>query len=244
MQASAGLKVYAGVMTVLTGALVLTGLTQGPTVEPVRFTEIEVERINVVEPDGTLKLVVSNSARQAEATIGGEELPVDRTRDAGLIFFNDYGDEVGGLVFGGDRERGGMGLMFDQAGHDQVIGIQSGEWTVDGERRRRTGINLWDRPFDVTILDLIRMQQEAQAIEDEEERRLALAELQEAGLGGVSRASFGRSEAGDVGLELRDGQGHVRLRLLVMEDGTTLIQFLDEAGAVVHALGPDAAGGS
>src|SRR5690606_41416536 len=60
------------------------------------FEEITVERINVVEPDGTRKLVIASSARQTEGTIGGVQVPIERTRPAGMIFFNDYGDAGGG----------------------------------------------------------------------------------------------------------------------------------------------------
>src|SRR5690349_20445636 len=67
------------------------------------FDEITVGRINVVEPDGRLKLVIANSARQAQSVVDGVVLAPNRTRPAGMIFFNDEGDEVGGLIFSGRK---------------------------------------------------------------------------------------------------------------------------------------------
>jgi hypothetical protein len=65
------------------------------------WTDINVERINVVEPDGRLKLVISNAARQTPGHIGGQVIPFERPDKAGLVFFSDNGDEVGA-----DRIRG------------------------------------------------------------------------------------------------------------------------------------------
>lgn len=189
------------------------------------FREITVERINVVEPDGTTKLVISNRARQAEATIGGEELPVDRMRPPGLLFFNDAGDEVGGLVFEGTRVEGGGGLMFDQAGQDQVLALGIQEFTdPEGVRRSQTGLQFWDRPTDVTILDCL----EDEALEEQ--------------CHGVTRGEIGRAPDGSVGLELRDAEGRARMRMSVTSDGRASIDFLDGEGGVVRTLDADPEG--
>jgi len=204
------------------------------------FEEISVERINVVEPDGTLKLVISNSARQTETTIGGEPLPVERTRPAGLIFFNDIGDEIGGLIFGGDPAmEGGGSFTFDQAGHDQVVQLINREWTdATGQRRRQSGLRLGDFPPDQTLLDLTRLRGEAEAIEDPVERERALAELRKAGVLGAARMFVGRTVEGQAGIIMRDGQGVARLHLSVEESGAAVIEFLDSEGNVIRKIGP------
>lgn len=63
------LRLYV-VFTVPVLALLLFAAISDRTGTPY-FEEITVERINVVEPDGTRKLVIASSARQTEATIGG-----------------------------------------------------------------------------------------------------------------------------------------------------------------------------
>jgi hypothetical protein len=204
------------------------------------FEEITVERINVVEPDGTRKLVIASSARQTEATIGGVQVPIERTRPAGLVFFNDYGDEIGGLAFGGDRTRGGQHLAFDQAGHDQVLTVVNREWTDDQGRRLRTsGIELVDRPTDRTLLDVLALMRELEAIEDPDERARARAQIDGPATFGAPRMFVGRTAEGHATTVLMDGRGRPRLRMTVEADGAAGIEFLDAEGNVVRRIGPD-----
>lgn len=232
------LRLYSILSIPLLGVLLFTALTKRADIP--YFEEITVERINVVEPDGTRKLVIASSARQAEGTIGGVEVPLERTREAGLIFFNDHGDEIGGLIFGGDRSSGAQSLTFDQAGQDQVIQLVNSEWTnKEGKRFRHTGMNFADRRTDQTILDIVALVKEAEAIENPEERKRALAGLENEGVFGVGRMFVGRTANGQAGIEIRDGQGDVRLRLHVELDGSAVIQFLDAAGNVVRTIGPN-----
>ena len=67
------------------------------------FDEIKVDRIDVIEPDGTLRIVVSDHDRMPAVMVKGKESPkVDRPQ-AGMLFYDDEGTENGGLVFGGRR---------------------------------------------------------------------------------------------------------------------------------------------
>lgn len=62
--------------------------------------------------------------------------PVERSTSRGVIFYDDEGDECGGLVFGGRHVDGGHSaggaLLFDQFKQDQVIGLVH----EDNETRR------------------------------------------------------------------------------------------------------------
>jgi hypothetical protein len=86
------------------------------------FDEIQVHRINIVEPDGTLRMVISNRDRLPGVIVKGNESPkVDRP-EAGMLFYNNEGTENGGLIFGGHlNEKGevvdsGGSLSFDKYG--------------------------------------------------------------------------------------------------------------------------------
>src|ERR1700679_437493 len=69
------------------------------------FDEIDVHRINVVEPDGTLRMTISDRAEFPGMIIKGKELPhASRNDSAGMLFFNDEGTENGGMIFGGKSE--------------------------------------------------------------------------------------------------------------------------------------------
>jgi hypothetical protein len=60
--------------------------------------ETTVERINVVEKDGRLRMVIANSERQTTGMVNKRTLAPNRKHPAGVIFFNDEGDEDGGLT--------------------------------------------------------------------------------------------------------------------------------------------------
>src|SRR5688572_24965713 len=130
LKASAAISTLA--ITLLTGL----GLAQAPPARQ-RFQEIDVERINVIERDGRVRLVLSNAERQADAVIDGRTIAPGRRRPAGMIFFNEEGDEVGGLVFAGGRQNGipqaSGSLTFDQFKQDQTVALQYAE---NGGRRR------------------------------------------------------------------------------------------------------------
>lgn len=106
------------------------------------FDEITVHRINVVEPDGTLRMVISDHDQMPGIIVKGKEFPkVDRP-EAGMLFYNDEGSENGGLIFGGHRnEKGevinsGASLSFDPYGESQQLvqlaGVQDGEHHIVG----------------------------------------------------------------------------------------------------------------
>ena len=96
------LKFYSGFLSL---ALITTILYLIPFSKNKSFEEIDVERINIVEGNGDLKLVISNSERQHSGIINGKPLP-KRQRKAGLIFFNSMGDECGGLIYDGNDKEG------------------------------------------------------------------------------------------------------------------------------------------
>ncbi|HEX2206624.1 MAG TPA: hypothetical protein VHG93_03020, partial [Longimicrobium sp.] len=82
--------------------LLLLGGAAFQTAQRQRFEEIDVERINVVEPDGRLALVIANQERLPGVWMDGREHG-DREGYNGIIFFNGEGDESGGLTHWSER---------------------------------------------------------------------------------------------------------------------------------------------
>src|SRR5437588_11144496 len=117
------LVLYSTAVTTLLAAFTLAGSTAARGQDKgQQFDEIDVHRINVREPDGTLRMVISNHARLPGVIIRGKENPpVDRPY-AGMLFYNDEGTENGGLVFGGHGTANGevvdagVNLSFDRYG--------------------------------------------------------------------------------------------------------------------------------
>ena len=139
------LVIYAGVVT---GVLGLTAVTRGaPTNQD--FDEISVRRIRVVEPDGTLRMVISNHNALPRDSRGNREGRNQRP-GAGLIFYNDEGTENGGLIFGGRRDvdgkvvDSGLSLSFDKYGVNgqmlQLAAISDKDNRFAGLRVKDTGI--------------------------------------------------------------------------------------------------------
>ena len=77
------------------------GQAGASTVGPV-LDELNVKRLNVVEDDGTLRIVIGNSTHGRTAPMRGRlvEHPW-RNPSAGLLFVNDEGTECGGLQYAG-----------------------------------------------------------------------------------------------------------------------------------------------
>src|SRR5216117_807397 len=90
------------------------------------FDEIDVGRINVMEPDGKYRMVISNRPRSIAPIYKGKPFGYAGGGRPGIIFFNDEGTENGGLTFGGSRTPDGTftashHLSFDQFDQDQIM---------------------------------------------------------------------------------------------------------------------------
>jgi hypothetical protein len=122
-----GERVLVAYSMIASAAVIITFLTGAASQRVQTFDEIRVHRIEVVEPDGTLRMVIANKDRLPGVIVKGTEQPkVDRPY-AGMLFYNDEGTENGGLVFGGHKNpRGevidsGGSLSFDQYGASQIV---------------------------------------------------------------------------------------------------------------------------
>lgn len=186
---------------------------------------LTVQRVNIVEPDGTLRLAISNRARFPGIVYHGHETPhPDRDDVAGLIFFNDEATEDGGLVWAGagtgNGYHSGVHLSFDNYEQDQSLVLQS----IDESREhRRQVIAFIDRP-DWPLADLIALTPEK--VDD------FLATHEQA----VPRMRLAREEDASVGLTLRDQHGRPRIELRVSSDGNSSITLLDAEGNITARL--------
>jgi len=228
------LRVYAVAATALLGVFTLGAFRQS---QHPKFDEIEVQRINVVEPDGKLRLVISNKAKSPGPIAYGKPFGYPGGTRPGLIFFNDEETEDGGLIFGGKTENGkysAMGhLSFDQYNQDQVLYLQY----IDENGTRRTGITVADRA-DVPILDLVAAMDTIQKMPDGPAKQAALRALQPADGTPMfaERVYVGRNTAKTALLRLSDRHGKPRILLQVDSTGAPSLEFLDADGRVVSRL--------
>jgi hypothetical protein len=206
-----------------------------------RFEEIDVERINVIEQDGTVKLVIANRSRAPDQVMDGRSKPrAESNKSAGITFFNDEGDEAGGLKIRGGPRDGGKGarahLLFDQYKQDQTLGLIYEE----ANGKRSAGLTVWDRP-DTSLPEMVDRITAAQQVADPAARAEAQRAIDDAarrGEFGATRVYVGKTRDRDAVLTLSDAIGRARMRLVVSAAGDARIDFLDEAGRTVSSL-PD-----
>ncbi len=223
------LKIYAAVLTVV--CLMFFFLAFKNQYSNERFKEIDVERINVVEKDGTLKMVISNKERQHPGMANHKAMK-PREREAGLIFFNSLGDECGGLVYDANEKESGMVYSVDQRNTDQIMQLQYLE-EAGKDKKRVYGLKLWDRPDNFTLEDMIKLDDSLKKLNDPNASKKAYAKLREEGKLTNERFFAGKTMDGDVGIFIRDTQGKVRLKVYIDKNNQTHIENLDENGKPV-----------
>jgi hypothetical protein len=237
------LKRYA----VVTSALLVVGCfaafkQTAPTPDKAKFTEIDVERINVMEPDGKYRLVISNRPRSIGPIYKGQPFGYPGGGRPGLIFFNDEGTENGGLTFTGargadGRYRSSLHMSFDQFNQDQVLNLDY----TDNNGRRTTGVSVNDRPD----IDIFEWWSKADSLQKQYGRDTASlnremnAWLTPRAKGvplNAQRMFVGKDPAKNAILNLSDPAGKPRLRLVVDSLGAARIDFLDATGRVTNTI--------
>jgi len=93
------LTAYSALLTAALTCVLLTGAKSKTEISP---DEITVHRINVVEPDGTLRMVISNHARLPGIITRGKEQKFDRPQ-AGMIFITMRGPRTADSFSEGTR---------------------------------------------------------------------------------------------------------------------------------------------
>lgn len=238
-------------LTLLWTAIAVLGLALSATVAWILMTDsgmpdvLTAERLEIVEPDGSLSMVLANSQRPAVATIDGKVLmegqDEERRGTPTIVFFDGRGDEVGGMMFGvretGDGYSAIRHLSLDGHNQDQTVVLMH----YQNPEGSTSGLRIVDRP-DVSILDgLARLGLSAGA--SREQLQAAIQALPEEGrearlhgLSGTNRAFLGSTPGGEATLTLRDGEGRPRIVIEAPRDGEPSIRILDEEGDVLLRL--------
>ncbi len=227
-------RTYVVASTSFIGVLALAAFTKA-TARP-HFQEIDVERMNIVEPDGKLRMTISDADRSPGWVFHGKVVP-GRPKGAGMIFFNDEGEEDGGIGFGGRTVDGKVhadgGIAFDRYESDETVTLRYSE----NAGRKQSGLMITDRA-DVPILAMLAKQDSLRAMPAGAARDSAMkAFVDNGGHPLAARRLFaGREPDQSSVVSLSDVQGHPRLRLMVDSTGAASIQFLDTDGHVTKTI--------
>jgi hypothetical protein len=199
------------------------------------FTEINVERINIVEPDGKPRLVISNRARSIgpiykEKPFGypGGTRPASSSstmkapRNGGLTFADVAAPD--------GKYQASTSMSFDQFDQDQVVTLQYN----DNNGLRRSGFTVGDRA-EANIYDVVMARDSIMKMADTAQRMAALQKLM-GPVNGVpmyaERVYVGRDRSKSAVVNLSDPQGRPAVAAVVDSTGTPSMLFLDEKGAV------------
>jgi hypothetical protein len=174
------------------------------------FDQIQAQQIRIVEPDGTLRMIISNSKELPGVIVHGKEVEKLDRPQAGMLFYNDEASENGGLIFSGSKDKDGMvanagvSLSFDRYGAKQEVNL--------------IGVN--DK--------------------DEKYAGLAITDTYPGDKKTPSRVWIGRDDDGTSELALMDSTGKSRIVLKVLPNGQSSINFLDENGHILKSILPTA----
>jgi hypothetical protein len=219
-------KFYSIFLTVAITVLVILSFKSGKT----HFEEIDVERINVVEKNGDLKMVISNHERQHPGAMNGKDFP-KRSREAGIIFFNSQGDECGGLVYDGNAKEAGMVYSIDKYKDDQIMQLQYMENTQD--KSRKYGLQLWEYGKEDAIAERYDRFEKIGQLKNDSLSRIEFERMRKEGLMANERLFVGKTFNNEVGLFIKDKNGIPRIKVYVNKQNEPRIEFLDTAGNLI-----------
>jgi len=246
------LKLYAGALTLAVGVMSVAAFTRSEfRAAHASFDVIDAERINIREPNGNYRLVISNRPRSIGPIYKNKPFGYEGGTRPGLIWFNDEGTENGGLTFvgssctngktadgqtcrPGEQYRASTHMSFDQFNSDQILNLDYSE----RGGQRVTGISVQDRAV-WDIYDQVVLRDSILAIKDTVARQAAMTRLIAPRDGvplNAQRMFIGKDQTKSAVLNLSDPNGKPRLRLVVDSLGAARIEFLDAAGKVTNTV--------
>jgi ABC-type amino acid transport substrate-binding protein len=244
--AQKALVVYSGVLTLAFAVLLLSGFTAAGG-RHARFDTLTVQRIDFVEPDGTLRMVLSNNRKIPGVIVAGHEYPDYGGRQssnaAGMLFYDAQGTESGGLTFGGSKRgddaplRWGH-LSFDAYDQDQMFAIDAAS---DGTNQAVT-MKIWDAPG-WSIQEYLDLREAIAHLpaEEQQARLEAFAATHPAARLRTLLSEENYPDAPEASrnvFSLDDAAGTERVRLGVDAAGEPGLSFRDAGGEITHDYPP------
>lgn len=210
-----------------------------------RFHEIDVERINIIEKDGTVKMILTNVERFPNGSDKINHRPTneDRKKRSGMLFFNEDGIEAGGFIYDGKKTESGhsagLSLTYDQYDGDQVMQLLTQDYQQGDQRIVSSSLAFNDRPSKESQLKTMEIMKELEALREknpkEMQEKYKLYEEQGL-LGGVPRVMLGKTRSQNNGLFLFDDKGMPRAMFYVDKENHAKLEFFDEQGNTIASF--------
>lgn len=204
-----------------------------------KFSEIDVERINIIEKDGTVKMIITNESLfpNGKKVINGRPTNEDRKKRAGMLFFNEEGIECGGFIYDGKKSKdghsSGLSLTYDQYDGDQVMQLLTQDYKKGDKRFVSSSLAFNDRPINEAQLKTAEIMKELEELNKKDSKlmREKYKQYEQAGyVGGVPRIILGKTSDQNNGLFLFDEKGLPRATFYVDKNNEAKLDFYDEKG--------------
>ncbi|MFA7746072.1 hypothetical protein [Salinicoccus roseus] len=194
--------------------------------EKKKFTELDVEKLNIVDSNGKIKMTLFNQENIPPVILDGQVIMPGHRLD----------DPISGLMFYNGREEDEEGnpsmtasLTFDEYRQDQVIQMSY----IEEKGQTQYGFSVFDRP-NRPLSHIVNEHREIEASDmSDEEEETAYRVLYK---GNAPRAFMGKSQNGDVSMKLMDSKGKDRIRMVIDEDDEPRMEFLNAHGDVTYKL--------
>lgn len=210
-----------------------------------RFSEIDVERINVIEKDGTVKMIITNVERfpNGNDSLNGRPTNETRKKRAGMLFFNEEGIECGGFIYDGEKKAdghsSGLSLTYDQYDGDQVMQLLTQDYRQGDKRMVTSSLVFNDRPAGEKQLRTMEISRELETLRKKDPKAMQekYREYEAQGLvGGAPRVMLGKSRSQNNGLFLFDDKGMPKAMFYVDKDNKASLDFFDDKGEVIASF--------
>lgn len=210
-----------------------------------RFSEIDVERINIIEKDGTVKMIITNVERfpNGAEIINDRPTNEDRKKRSGMLFFNEDGIECGGFIYDGQKNENGhsagLSLTYDQYDGDQVMQLLTQDYRQGDQRFVSSTLSFNDRPAKESQLQSDEIMRELEELgkKDPQAMEAKYKEYEEQGIiGAVRRVMLGKSPGQQDGLFLFDNKGKARAMFYVDKENNAKLDFYDGKGKVIASF--------
>jgi hypothetical protein len=204
---------------------------------PAHFRTLDAGQIRIREADGTLKAMLSNSAGFSGVGESRKQQPVEFS---GLMFYNQEGEEEGGLVYRGKAIPGGqdadVSLTFDQYRQDQDVYLHHEEYKAGDALNIDDGLTVLSRPDHTRVKEEYAIYGVMDGMKPADRDALRLKSLQEGKIGtrrlfvGDKRGSQSGVPYDDAGIFIKNRWGQDAIRLYVDYDNRPHFEVFDAYG--------------
>ncbi len=210
-----------------------------------KFSEIDVERINIIEKDGTVKMIITNVDRfpNGNDLVNKKGTNEMRKKRSGMLFYNEDGIECGGFIYDGQKSKNGhssgLSLTYDQYDGDQVMQLLTQDFKDGDKRFVSSSLMFNDRPVNESqskttafMKELDELGKKDPKAADEKYKAYEAQGL----VGGAPRIMLGKSRSENNGLFLFDNKGMPKAMFYVDKENNAKLDFFDEKGNTIASF--------